>query len=261
MTEQQRSVGFDRAVGYYDRTRAIPPQELRATMDLLAGQLGGRGACLEIGVGTGILGLELDARGVPMTGIDLSAPMLRNLAQKAGGRAPFPVVQGDVRALPFADDAFGGAVARWVFHLVPGWQVAVDELARVVRPGGTIVANLGGFQATWEVVDRFLTAAGAVAFSVGLDPRDPAALDAAFARHGAAVRLLGPIRSRDDTTVGEFVAEIEAGQHSWSWRVPVEVRRRIIPEVRDWAEQRFGSLDASIEPDVRIVWRAYDLPR
>jgi ubiquinone/menaquinone biosynthesis C-methylase UbiE len=257
---ERASVAFDRAVEYYDRTRAIPDDALRATIDRLSGELEGRGRCLEIGVGTGILALELHGRGVPMAGLDLSEPMLRKLVEKAGGSPPFPLALGDVRALPFRDGVFGGAVARWVFHLVPGWERAVDELARVVRPGGTVLVNLGDFHATWEIVDRFLTAAGGVPFAVGLDPRDPGALDAALARHGASVRLLEPIRSGDDTTVGAFLDEMANGQHSWSWRVPAGDRARAIPEVRAWAWERFGSLDAPIDPELRIVWRAYGLP-
>jgi SAM-dependent methyltransferase len=260
VTTDQRSVAFDRAVEYYDRTRAIPPEALRATIGQLTGEAADRGRCLEIGVGTGILALGLHARGVPMAGVDLSAPMLAKLAEKAGGVLPFPLALGDVRRLPFADDTFGAALARWVFHLVPGWRAAVDELERVVRPGGTILVNLGDFRQTWQIVDRFVAAAGDVPFSVGLDPRHPERLDEAFARHGATVRLLEPIPSRDDTTVGEFVDEMAGGQHSWTWRVPAEVRERIMPDIRAWAEQRFGSLDAPLERDLQIVWRAYDLP-
>lgn len=261
MTEQaHRSVAFDQAVEYYDRTRAIPADALRATIDQLANALAGRGRCLEIGVGTGILALELHERGVPMAGVDLSAPMLAKLIEKSGGRRPFPVVVGDARALPFADRAFGAAYARWVFHLVPGWQAAVGELARVVAPGGTVLVNLGDFHDTWQLVDRFMKAAGDAPFAVGLDPRRPDQLDDAFARYGASVRVLDPIPSRDDTTVGEFLDEMERGQHSWTWRVDPDVRKRLIPEIRTWAARRFGSLEAPLERDLQIVWRAYGLP-
>lgn len=220
------SVRFDRAAEYYDRTRAIPTEELGATIDQLVGAIRGRGRCLEIGVGTGILALELHRRGVPMAGVDLSAPMLAKLIEKSSGEQPFPVVIGDVRALPFADHTFGAGLARWVFHLVPGWEAAVDELTRVVCPGGMILVNLG-----------------------------------AFARYGATVRLLDPIHSRDDTTVGEFIDEMRHGRHSWTWRVDAAVRERIIPDIQAWAVQRFGSLDEPLERDLEVVWRAYDLPR
>jgi SAM-dependent methyltransferase len=255
------SVRFDRAAEYYDRTRAIPIEELGVTIDQLIDAIGGRGRCLEIGVGTGILSLELHRRGVPMAGVDLSAAMLAKLVEKSGGERPFPMVIGDVRALPFADQTFGAGLARWIFHLVPAWEAAVDELARVVRPGGTILVNLGAFRNAWQVVDRFVRAAGDIPFAVGLDPRQPERLDAVFARHGASVRLLDPIHSRDDTTVGEFIDEMKRGEHSWTWRVDAAVRERIIPDIQAWAVQRFGSLDVPLEPELEVVWRAYDLPR
>jgi SAM-dependent methyltransferase len=253
------SIRFDTAAGHYDTTRAISDESMERTISLLASELRDRGRVLEVGVGTGLLALRLHEREIPVSGLDLSAPMLAKLVEKAGGHAPFPLVLGDVRRIPFGDDAFGAAVARWVFHLVPGWEAAVDELARVVRPGGTVLVNLGDFRATWHVVERFLRSAGDMPFSVGLDPRQPERLDESFARRGATVRLLDPIPSRDDTTVGEFLEEVEAGQHSWSWRVPPDVRERIIPDIRAWAGEHFGSLDAPLERDVQILWRAYDL--
>ncbi|HSL66728.1 MAG TPA: methyltransferase domain-containing protein [Actinomycetota bacterium] len=227
------SIRFDRAAEFYDRTRALLPEAERATVELLRAELAGRGRCLEVGVGTGLI---------------------------SGGATPFPLVQADAIRMPFRDDAFGGAVVRWVLHLVPEWQRFVEELVRVVGPGGTGLVNLGGFKDTWGIVDRFLELAGGVPFAVGLDPRDPAALDRAFERHGARARLLPAIATHDDTTVGQLLDEMDAGMHSWTWRVPDDIRRRVVPELRSWAEGRFGSLERPVEPDLRILWRAYDLP-
>jgi hypothetical protein len=95
---------------------------------------------------------------------------------------------------------------------------------------------------------------------VGLDPRDAETLDREFERHGARVRLLPPIGTHDDTTVGQFLDEMDAGMHSWTWRVPDDVRRRVGPELRTWAVGRFGSLERRVEPDLQILWRTYDLP-
>ncbi len=255
------SVRFDRAADYYDRTRALSPQAHRATVELLATELSGLDPCLEIGVGTGLVAIPLHEAGISVVGIDLSAPMLHKLVEKAGGRAPFPLALADATRMPFADDVFGGAVVRWVFHLVPEWRRAVEELARTAAPGGKVLVNLGfgAFDHKWELVDRFLELAGGEPFAVGLDPRRPEVLDEEFARHGAQLRELRPWPDSDETTVGEFLEEIEAGMHSWSWRVPGDVRRRITPELRTWAVERFGSLDGPIDPDVRIGWRAYDL--
>ena len=254
------SIRFDRAAEFYDRTRALLPEAERATVELLRTELAGRRRCLEVGVGTGLISLPLHRAGEPMVGLDLSRPMLAKLVEKAGGAIPFPLVLADATRMPFRDDAFGGAVVRWVLHLVPEWQRLVEELVRVVGPGGTALVNLGGFKDTWAIVDRFLELVGGVPFAVGLDPRDPAALDSEFERHGARARLLPPIATHDETTVGQFLDEMDAGMHSWTWRVPDDVRRRLGPELRTWAEGRFGSLERRVEPDLRILWRAYDLP-
>jgi SAM-dependent methyltransferase len=254
------SIRFDRAAEFYDRTRALLPEAERATVELLRAELAGRGPCLEVGVGTGLVSLPLHRAGVPMVGLDLSHPMLAKLVEKAGGAIPFPLVLADATRIPFREGAFGSAVVRWVLHLVPTWQRLVEELVRVVGPGGTALVNLGGFKDTWGIVDRFLELAGGVAFAVGLDPRDPAALDHEFERHGARARVLPPIATHDETTVGQFLDEMDAGMHSWTWRVPDDVRRRVVPELRAWASGRFGSLERPVEPDLQILWRAYDLP-
>jgi ubiquinone/menaquinone biosynthesis C-methylase UbiE len=236
------SIRFDRAAEFYDRTRALLPEAERATVELLRAELAGRGRCLEVGVGTGLISLPLHRAGVPMVGLDLSRPMLAKLVEKAGGAIPFPLVLADATRIPFREGAFGSAVVRWVLHLVPAWQRLVEELVRVVGPGGTALVNLGGFKDTWGIVDRFLELVGGVPFAVGLDPRDLAALDHEY------------------TTVGQFLDEMDAGMHSWTWRVPDDVRRRLVPELRSWAEGRFGSLERPVEPDLQILWQAYDLP-
>lgn len=254
------SIRFDRAAEFYDRTRALLPEAELATVALLRAELAGRGRCLEVGVGTGLISLPLHRAGMRMVGLDLSGPMLAKLVEKAGGAIPFPLILADATRMPFRDGAFGSAIVRWVFHLVPEWQRLVEELDRVIGPGGTALVSLGGFKDTWGIVDRFLELAGGVPFAVGLDPRDPAALDREFERHGARARLLPPIATHDDTTVGQFLNEMDAGMHSWTWRVPDDVRRRVGPELRTWAAARFGSLERPVEPDLQILWRAYDLP-
>ena len=130
------AVSFDRAADYYDATRALSPAVEAALTELLAGELVGRGRCLEIGVGTGRIALPLRRAGVPMAGIDLSRAMMLRIAAKAGGDAPFPLAQADATRLPFRDHSFGGAVACHVLHLIPAWQQAMAELLRVLRPGG-----------------------------------------------------------------------------------------------------------------------------
>ena len=62
------SVGFDRAAECYDGTRGFSPEAFDALMEVLTAELGDRGCCLEIGVGTGLLAIALAERGIPMIG-------------------------------------------------------------------------------------------------------------------------------------------------------------------------------------------------
>jgi SAM-dependent methyltransferase len=47
---------------------------------------------------------------------------------------------GDVQALPFEDDEFDCVVAAWMLYHVPDLERGIAELARVLRPGGRLVA-------------------------------------------------------------------------------------------------------------------------
>ncbi|MGD9736442.1 MAG: class I SAM-dependent methyltransferase [Solirubrobacterales bacterium] len=46
---------------------------------------------------------------------------------------------GDATALEFEDASFDGAITRWSLHHIPAPQRVVEEMARVVRPGGLVV--------------------------------------------------------------------------------------------------------------------------
>ena len=254
------SLSFDRAVEYYDRTRGISPDALARQTELLVEELGGRGRCLEIGVGTGLVALPLAEAGVPLVGLDLSAPMLARLTEKAGGRTLLPLVIGDATALPFADDAFGAAIVRHVLHLIPDWERAIHELARVLRRPGMVLVSTGDIPTAWrEVTAKFNDLVGRPSFARGLDMRDLSVLDAAFSDVGGTAGSLPPIPEHIDTSLERFLEQMGEGLHSWTWDVPDDRRRAIAREVRGWALERFGSLDPPGSRDVAIEWRAYEL--
>jgi ubiquinone/menaquinone biosynthesis C-methylase UbiE len=252
---------FDRAVEYYDRTRGLSEDASREMTSLLAAELRDRGRTLEIGVGTGLVALPLAAAGVPIVGLDLSAPMLAKLVEKAGGRAPFPLVVGDATTLPFTDDRFGGAVVRHVLHLVPGWRAVVAELVRVVAPGGIVLVSSGQVPEPWhELTDRFMERVGRPSFADALDSWETGAIVEAFRAHAARARELPPVAERVAQTMEGFLDQMAAGMHSWTWEVEERKRRETVAELRAWAVERWGSLDPPGSRDVAIEWLAFDLP-
>jgi SAM-dependent methyltransferase len=254
------SVRFDRAAEFYDRSRAISEESMARNVELLAAELAGRGRVLEVGVGTGLLGLPVHAGGLDLVGIDLSAPMVAKLVEKAGGRSPFPVALGDATRMPFADGAFGGAYLRWVLHLIPDWEVALAEIVRVVGPGGVVLVNLGAYAGERkEIQRRFAELAGISLEPVGLGWGDWDRLDGSMGRLGASARDLRPVDEGAVDTLEEFLRGIEENRYSWTWRVTDEIRLGVLAEIRPWARERFGPLDRPATRPHATRWRAFDL--
>jgi phosphatidylethanolamine/phosphatidyl-N-methylethanolamine N-methyltransferase len=120
-----------------------------------AERIGGR--ILEVGVGTG-LSLPDYAWTNRLTGVDLSAPMLRKAKDRVAEHRLTNVdvlAVMDAQHLGFQDGAFDVVVAQYVITAVPDPEATLDEFVRVVRPGGEIILvnHLGaetGLRATFE---------------------------------------------------------------------------------------------------------------
>jgi len=257
-----KSIAFDRAAEFYDRTRAISDESMARTIELLASELRGRRRVLEVGVGTGLLALPLREAGIDVAGVDLSPAMLGKLVEKAGGTVRFPLAVGDATKLPFADGVFGAAYLRWVLHLVADWRRVLAEVVRVVRPRGVFLVNLGAYGGPRkEIQERFAQITGVSLKPVGLHWGDYDELDSAMTALGAHVRELPSVHEGGTDTLDEFIEGIEENRYSWTWPLPEEQRRRAATEVRSWAEERFGPLDERQPFEHATRWLAYDLSR
>jgi phosphatidylethanolamine/phosphatidyl-N-methylethanolamine N-methyltransferase len=104
-----------------------------------AARIGGR--ILEVGVGTGI-SLPDYPRVNRICGVDISEPMLLKARERV---AAFDLTNVeslcvmDAEHLAFPDESFNVVVAQYVITTVPNPEAALDEFARVLKPGGEIV--------------------------------------------------------------------------------------------------------------------------
>jgi phosphatidylethanolamine/phosphatidyl-N-methylethanolamine N-methyltransferase len=102
-------------------------------------RIGGR--VLEVGVGTGI-SLPQYASHLRIFGTDISEAMLRK-AKRRVDDFRLKNVEGlavmDAEKLEFPDNSFDVVMAQYVVTAVPNPEVALDEFARVLRPGGELI--------------------------------------------------------------------------------------------------------------------------
>jgi ubiquinone/menaquinone biosynthesis C-methylase UbiE len=96
---------------------------------------------LDLGCGTGLLSERLRAElpHLEVVGCDYSRGMLRG----AHARAPHaPWAQGDAMELPFHDESFDAVVSTEAFHWFPNQPAALEEVHRVLAPGGRVLVAL-----------------------------------------------------------------------------------------------------------------------
>lgn len=99
------------------------------------------GRILDVGVGTG-LELPMFQQGTCVFGVDLSEHMLRRASDRVRSERLTQVVglaRMDATRLAFPDASFACVVAPYMLTVVPDPEATLDELARVVRPGGEII--------------------------------------------------------------------------------------------------------------------------
>jgi ubiquinone/menaquinone biosynthesis C-methylase UbiE len=126
----------------YDRSQYHPPEVsgkiASAITELFERQKNSEEPhILEIGTGTGRIGMPIIARGFRFTGVDNDPDMMAVFRAKYGGISrKVSLVEADAQDLPFDSATFDAAVAVHVWDLIPNLEKALSEAVRVVKPGG-----------------------------------------------------------------------------------------------------------------------------
>lgn len=136
---EQVEQAYDRWAPIYDLVFGGVFEKGRKAAISATNKLGGR--VLEVGVGTGI-SLPLYGQNVRIFGTDISEAMLEK-AKKRVAEQGLKNVEGlavmDAEKLEFPDNSFDVVMAQYVLSAVPNPEAAMDEFARVVKPGGELI--------------------------------------------------------------------------------------------------------------------------
>jgi phosphatidylethanolamine/phosphatidyl-N-methylethanolamine N-methyltransferase len=130
---------YDRWAPVYDLVFGGVFSKGRRAAIVATNNIGGR--VLEVGIGTGI-SLPLYGPNVRVFGTDISEAMLKKAKQRVA-ELRLKNVEGlavmDAEKLEFPDNSFDVVMAQYVVTAVPNPEVALDEFARVLRPGGELI--------------------------------------------------------------------------------------------------------------------------
>jgi demethylmenaquinone methyltransferase / 2-methoxy-6-polyprenyl-1,4-benzoquinol methylase len=129
---------FDRIAPVYDVMNRVMTAGLDVRWRRLAAVAAVRSGdrVLDAACGTGDLAIaDLKAGAGEVTGLDFSAKMLERARTK---HAAIEWVQGDMLALPFADETFDAATVGFGVRNVENLELGLRELRRVLRPGGRL---------------------------------------------------------------------------------------------------------------------------
>lgn len=148
-TARQRRVwdktapSYDAKIAFFERTWFAGSREWLAER--------ARGRVLEVAIGTG-LSLPYYPPDVAVSGVELSPEMLAHARERATalGRT-VELIEGDAESLPVEDSAYDTVVCALALCTIPEPARAIDEMKRVLVPGGRLLL-LDHIGSTWPPV-------------------------------------------------------------------------------------------------------------
>ena len=147
----------------------------RQLLDLAAPVRGMR--ALDLATGTGDIALELAAQGAEVVGLDITHRMIELARRKRAERMTLGSVRflvGDMLALPFPNGSFDVVTIGYGLRNVPDLGTALDEVARVLKPGGRVLSldfnRPGNRLVRWAYLMYLRIVGGALGWVLHRDP-------------------------------------------------------------------------------------------
>ena len=245
----RKTLSFESMAALYDETRTVDQGCLDAALDFLVARfpLAQFGSVFEPGIGTGRIAAPLAERGYRVTGVDIAREMLSLLRERSGAMA---CQQADATRLPYADATFDWAIAVHLFYFVPQWRQAVDEIVRVIGPGGPLVLMHTGMGAEVPFLnERYKVLCAEQGYRI--EARGVKSTEEVVDYLKGLGYHIGVIRGcwrwvarqRLETALGY----LESRAYSFTTVASDDVHRVAIERLRRELEREFGSLTAEVE--------------
>ena len=250
------SIVFDRAAGFYDKTRALGTEQAEALTNAIMA-LGGLDAgarLLEVGVGTGRIAVPLMQRHVHLIGIDLSWRMLAVAQTK---RPAAMLVQGDAVRLPLPDGCLDVVLMVHVLHLIAAWEDALHEVQRVLRPAGRLLIVREQRDENHPVTrlqQRYTAATATMGIPTSrIGSRDQQALESFWHDHGWRHETKEVMAWSEDESPQVWLDGLRQRHWSSSWQIDDLALDTLVSELSAWGASEFGELNQPAPYDHHLM--------
>ncbi len=236
----------------YDRMRYHPPEVSGRIATALTAPVEARFQdphFLELGVGTGRIGVPVLARGFRFTAVDTDPAMLSVFRYKIAGVArKVRLVQADARELPFEKGSFHAVISVHLWHLIPDWQRALLEALRVLAPGGYLFEGWDesvGESEDCRIQERWRAILAGLGFELvrGRHRARLAEVERALAKLGLKPETEVVAEWTEERTPRQSLEAIAERLYSYTRQVPPELYLHSLRELYAWAEEYYRDLD------------------
>ncbi len=249
----------------YDRRHggAVANDELRLLWE--SASLPERGRVLDLGAGTGRLAIPLaeTRRQCTVVAVEPARGMLDQLRSKNHGQL-VQVVAGEGAFLPFASNSFDVIMIARLLYLTADWKAILLECHRVLTAGGSLLHQWGNGD-TDESWVQIREEARQLFERTGVEsPFHPGARSESIIGHNLAMLGFIPVASiptgtGPETTLRQFFQRLVAGELSYIWNVPDNVRSKTLPVLEAWVQQHFD-LDQPTPMPRDLRWTVHRKP-
>lgn len=254
-------INYSRNAEVYDKRHGnILGREVVNEIASAAGLIAGD-TLLDFAAGTGRASLGFARYGLKVTSADVSEAMLEKLTSRLED-LPIKTVIMDGKTLPFEDDSFDAVSAARVFYLIEDWQGILDEIRRVLKPGGVFLHDWGNGDPDedWvrvrEALRQQLDAKGIESkFHPGA--RSEMKLNEYLGQIGFSEVSCVSAGEGVAHTLRGFIDLIARKTCSYLWDVKDDVCAKEVAELTQWASQEFKDLDKSFNLPKHCYWRVF----